>query len=266
MGDYILTKDGKLYHCNTSRESEELMHYGVKGMKWGVRRTAAQLGHFVSKGGKKIGNNIKNKYAKRKEERRVNKLMSKSIRKLSPEEYEERMSRLVKEKNLLDMQKNVNQLDQKAVSAGKKFMQDILVPAAVSAGKTQLTNFLNERFGDMLGMNTKSLLNDIRAGKKYLDDLSDNEINRMSKRAENTGTIIKNLFGKKDNDDGDDNAGGKSIIDSLKSGNKSLDDLNDKEINSASKTAEKMSTIKKVINNSSSSNASDTDDKKKKDK
>lgn len=27
-----------------------LMHYGIKGMKWGIRRTPAQLGHTVAKG------------------------------------------------------------------------------------------------------------------------------------------------------------------------------------------------------------------------
>ena len=37
MSDYIYTSDGELYH------------YGVPGMKWGVRRTPAQLGRKITK-------------------------------------------------------------------------------------------------------------------------------------------------------------------------------------------------------------------------
>jgi hypothetical protein len=29
--------------------NNELYHHGIKGMKWGVRRTAAQLGHPTGK-------------------------------------------------------------------------------------------------------------------------------------------------------------------------------------------------------------------------
>ena len=32
----------------------ELYHHGVKGQKWGIRRTAAQLGHRIAKAGKAI--------------------------------------------------------------------------------------------------------------------------------------------------------------------------------------------------------------------
>ena len=35
MSNYVLTQDGKLYNLS----DDELMHYGVKGMKWGVRRS-----------------------------------------------------------------------------------------------------------------------------------------------------------------------------------------------------------------------------------
>ena len=38
LSNYILTSDGKLYHCDVSES--ELYHYGVPGMKWGVRRAS----------------------------------------------------------------------------------------------------------------------------------------------------------------------------------------------------------------------------------
>lgn len=38
MSEYIII-DGELHHC----DSDELRHYGVKGMRWGVRRASKKL-------------------------------------------------------------------------------------------------------------------------------------------------------------------------------------------------------------------------------
>lgn len=46
-----------------------LQHYGVKGMKWGVRRTAAQLGHKVVKTAKESANKVEKAHVKREAKR-----------------------------------------------------------------------------------------------------------------------------------------------------------------------------------------------------
>lgn len=43
---YILTSDGNFYLVPSN---SELYHHGVKGMKWGIRRTPQQLGHKIEK-------------------------------------------------------------------------------------------------------------------------------------------------------------------------------------------------------------------------
>ena len=57
MADYIMTKDG------------ELLHYGVKGMKWGVRRYQNSDGSLTPAGKKRYDRDVRENNAKKKDNR-----------------------------------------------------------------------------------------------------------------------------------------------------------------------------------------------------
>lgn len=75
--------------------SNSLYHHGIKGMKWGVRRTPEQLerarghvyeGENITKSGKKINNSIANM--------RATKNSSNDLSKMSDQELRDRVNRM----------------------------------------------------------------------------------------------------------------------------------------------------------------------------
>ena len=102
---------------------DELYHYGVKGMKWGVIRTAEQLGHIVKSAKSLYDSNKAKKRAK--EEAAIAKKRSKitNPKKLTTEELNARIKRL--------------QTD--STRKGKEFVSSIME----SAGKNLLTQVAN---------------------------------------------------------------------------------------------------------------------------
>lgn len=105
-------------------EANSLTHWGIKGMKWGVRRTPEQLGHKKSK---KRENGLSD------DRKRINELMKKNVQSLSNQELNDVLNRLGSEDRYKQLTNSKTQ--KKGESWTKKTMSKVgvLTSAAVSA-------------------------------------------------------------------------------------------------------------------------------------
>lgn len=104
-------------------DNNELYHYGVLGMKWGVRKSRNSGGSSARK-----------KSSRDTEDSRIKDLRKKDVknrRKLSDADLKKKIERL-------KMEKQLKELTAEEISPGKKFVSDVMS----SSGKKVVTTFV----------------------------------------------------------------------------------------------------------------------------
>ena len=131
----------------------ELYHYGIKGMKWGVRRTPAQLARArgetpsskIKNTVSKITSKKNNKSSSKKsDDKKVTKESSDQKKKLSDMTDEE----LKKAVTRLQLESTYKKLNPEKVSAGKKFFdtvtKQVVGPVLLEASKNAIRPYVED--------------------------------------------------------------------------------------------------------------------------
>lgn len=124
-------------------ENNELKHHGVVGMKWGIRRSPAQLGHKPSSSSKSSPNrNGPSKISRlkklKKASSKVETPKKKTISEMSEEELNKMIDRMRLEKTYKQL---ISELNPKKVSKGKQFVLRVLEKSGENIA-TQLATYV----------------------------------------------------------------------------------------------------------------------------
>lgn len=138
-----------------------LAHHGIKGQKWGVRRTKAQLGYKTNgkkhkKTTKQMTSTARGKKVVKKAKDGVKKKSSKKksssedISKLSNEELRKRTERLRLEAEYMRLAPKPKKGVGKRIADAA--VNDVLVPALKESGKKALSAYAQKKLGEALGV------------------------------------------------------------------------------------------------------------------
>lgn len=116
-------------------DNNELYHYGVLGMRWGIRRSRSTSSGKSSKKRKSTNQKTVQK----------SKPKPKTVKDLSNDELKAKITRL-------ELEKRYRDLNPPTVSRGRKFVDKVLAPAATEASKRLLSDFITKQGSKALGL------------------------------------------------------------------------------------------------------------------
>lgn len=140
-------------------DNNTLKHYGVLGMKWGVRRTPAQLGNGKSSRVKEKMTPFGKKKTVKPDETKPKK---RTIKDLSDAELQERIKRLDLEKRYKDLSTSVNPpKSTKGKDFALRVLEKIGENTLVNIGTQAANKALGEAINKAFGVDSKDTINRI---------------------------------------------------------------------------------------------------------
>lgn len=111
---------------SSKNQNDYLVHFGVLGMKWGVRKSKSSESSGSSSSKVRKGSFSK------KIKKQVKKASSKSPKNMSDEDLKKAISRL-------ELERRYRTLNRESVSSGKKFVRDVLKDSAKNIASQLIT-------------------------------------------------------------------------------------------------------------------------------
>lgn len=148
----------------------ELYHWGIKGMKWGVRRYQNKDGSLTPAGKKrkaKLEAELKQLGGKKKDHSTA----TKSVSEMTNKELQKYTARMQLEKNYYDAQNQLNNAKPKQVSKGQKIVEKLLNDAVIPAVSNSARSYLDSYLSKTLGLNSKDAKNTLDKLKKEYEEL-----------------------------------------------------------------------------------------------
>lgn len=130
---------------------ENVIHYGVKGMKWGVRKQRP-----TSSGKRKGKTNVQRIYeriTKKKSTTEKEKPSTSSRRKKASEMSDDELRKVI---NRMQMERTYAQLTAREVSKGRKFVNDVLYNSAKATATTYATKAMIKAIKKLLKSSSSS--------------------------------------------------------------------------------------------------------------